>query len=534
LSTDQGASMSTSDARAATPHDGIHRSPLGDVEVPEMLLSEYVLRRASDVAEKPALIDAATGRSISYAELANGVRRLAGGLVARGLEPGDVVAIMAPNCPEYATAFLGVAHAGGTVTTINPSFTEREVRHQLQDSQPTRIITVSGLLETASAAAGVGIDDVVVLDDATGTKHFSELFGDPIDAPVRVGFDAPVAIPYSSGTTGASKGVVLTHRNLVVNAIQTILPLGLVEDDVVIAVLPFFHIYGMQVIMNSTFAVGGTVVTMPRFDLEGFLRAHQDYGITRSYVAPPIAIQLAKQPIVDEFDLSGLQQVFSGAAPLSAEVADEITARIGCVVEQGYGMTELAGASHITPRWGSKPGTVGVTVPCAQTMIVDLANGAPVGPGVDGEVLVRGPMVMAGYLNNPVATSATIDADGWLHTGDIGHMDEDGYLTIVDRLKELIKYKAWQVAPAELEAVLLTHPAVADAAVIGRPDDEAGEIPVGFVVLQPDAAVSKDDILAFVAGEVAGYKQLRQLELIDAIPKSPSGKILRRMLREKL
>ncbi|HEX5587030.1 MAG TPA: 4-coumarate--CoA ligase family protein [Acidimicrobiia bacterium] len=512
----------------------IHSSPLGDFDVPDVLITDMVLRHVDALADKPAIVDAPTGRTITYGQLDESVRRFAGGLVARGFGPGDVLAVMAPNCPEYAIVFLGVAYAGGTITTVNPSYTEREVRHQLDDAQPSLMIVTSAFVDTARAAAeGGSVREFFLLDDAEGAPCFTELYGDALAAPVEVPLDAPVAIPYSSGTTGLSKGVVLTHRNLVVNVLQTVPPLDLVADDVVIAVLPFFHIYGMQVIMNVTFAVGGTIVTMPRFDLEGFLRAHQEHGITRSYVAPPIAVQLAKQPMVDDFDLSAVKQVFSGAAPLSAEVQQEIEARLGCKVEQGYGMTELSGASHVTPRTGCKQGSVGVTVPNAQTMIVDPATGQSLGFGVDGEVWVRGAMVMRGYLNNPEATAATIDDDGWLHTGDIGHVDDDGHLYIVDRLKELIKYKAWQVAPAELEAVLLTHPAVADAAVIGEPDDEAGEIPIGFVVLKADAVATDAEILSYVAGQVAGYKQLRKLTFIETVPKSPSGKILRRVLRDQ-
>ena len=222
--------------------------------------------------------------------------------------------------------------------------------------------------------------------------------------------------------------------------------------------------------------------------------------------------------MVDEYDLSSVRQVFSGAAPLSAELAAEAGGRLGCEVVQGYGMTELSPVSHITPTGGFKPGSVGVTAPNTETLIVDPLTGDPVEGGVDGEVWVRGPQVMTGYLNNPEATAATIDADGWLHTGDIGHLDEDGHLYVVDRLKELIKFKGFQVAPAELEGVLLSHPAVADAAVVGLPDEEAGEVPVGFVVLKPDRSASGEDILAFVAGEVASFKQLRQVVFIDAVP----------------
>jgi len=290
----------------------------------------------------------------------------------------------------------------------------------------------------------------------------------------------------------------------------------------------------MQVIMNSTLAAGATVVTMPRFDLAEFLRLHQEHRITRAYVAPPIAVALAKHPIVDDYDLSDLEQIFSGAAPLSAELALETGARLDCEVVQGYGMTELSPVSHLTPSGQYKPGSVGVTAPNTETMIVDPETGKALGLGEDGEVWVRGPQVMAGYLNNPEATASTIDADGWLHTGDIGHVDEDGHLYIVDRLKELIKYKGFQVAPAELEAMLLTHPAIADAAVIGRPDDEAGEIPVGFVVLKDGQDASEDEILAFVADHVATFKRLGSVTFVDEVPKSASGKILRRLLRDRV
>jgi acyl-CoA synthetase (AMP-forming)/AMP-acid ligase II len=329
-----------------------------------------------------------------------------------------------------------------------------------------------------------------------------------------------------------SKGVVLTHRNLVANVLQTQAPLDIREDETVIAALPFFHIYGMQVIMNTSLAFGATIITMPRFDLEQFLQLHQDHSITRSYVAPPIVVGLAKHPIVDNYDLSALEQMMSGAAPLSAELALEAGERLGCEVIQGYGMTELSPVSHITPKGQFKPGSVGVTAPNTETKIVD-PMGNELGVGEDGEVCVRGPQVMPGYLNNPSATAATIDDDGWLHTGDVGHIDEDGHLYIVDRLKELIKYKGFQVAPAELEALLLTHPAVADAAVIGVADDEAGEIPVAFVVLKDGQDVSDTDIMEFVAGQTANYKHLRRVTFTDTIPKSPSGKILRRILRDQ-
>jgi len=302
---------------------------------------------------------------------------------------------------------------------------------------------------------------------------------------------------------------------------------------VLIAVLPFFHIYGMQVLMNCGLRAGATIITMPRFDLEQFLALHQEHAVTRSFVAPPIVVALAKHPIVDKYDLSALQQVFSGAAPLSAELAIEAGNRLDCEVVQGYGMTEMSPVSHLTPPGWFKPGSAGVTAPNTEMRIVDVLSGEDRGIDEDGELWIRGPQVMKGYLNNVKATELTLDTDGWLHTGDIGHVDSDGHLFIVDRLKELIKYKGFQVAPAELEALLLTHPAVADAAVVGLPDEEAGEIPVAFVVLRQGVSATAEEVQQFIAGQVASYKQIRRLTFIDAVPKSASGKILRRVLRDQ-
>ncbi len=511
-----------------------HRSPLPDVEIPDTALTPFVLRRAAELADKPALIDAPTGRTLTYGQLDGAVRMLAGGLVARGFARGQVLALMAPNLPEYAVVFHGVAMAGGIVTTINPTYTAREVHHQLVDAGATIIVTVPLFVQTArEAMEQTAVTELFVMGEADGERPLTALFGAPLaeQVPVVPAEDL-VVLPYSSGTTGLSKGVMLTHTNLVANICQVLSSADVREDERFVAVLPFFHIYGMQVLMNTGLAAGATVVTLPRFDLAQFLDAHQKYGITRSFVAPPIVVALAKHPMVDGYDLSTLEQIFSGAAPLSAELALEAGARLGCEVVQGYGMTEMSPVSHLTPPGAFKPGSVGVTAPNTELDIVDPASGQSQPVGANGELWVRGPQVMKGYLNNPVATALTIDEQGWLHTGDIGHVDEDGHVFIVDRLKELIKYKAFQVPPAELEALLLTHPAVADVAVVGLPDDEAGEIPAAFVVLRPGATATEADLTEFVAGQVAHYKQIRRLTFIDAVPKSASGKILRRVLRE--
>jgi acyl-CoA synthetase (AMP-forming)/AMP-acid ligase II len=512
----------------------IHKSPLPDVTIPEVPLTTFVFANAAKKADKVAFVEGASGRTVTYGELLDSVQRFAGGLTAKGFGPGQVLAIMAPNLPEYAVWFHGAAMTGGTVTTVNPTYTAHEVHHQLNDAGATIMITIPMFLETAKEAAkDTKVETIYVVGDGgDGAEPVASLMGEPLTEHAPVDLDDTVVLPYSSGTTGLSKGVMLTHRNLVSNIVQTVVPADLREDETIIAVLPFFHIYGMQVLMNCGLAMGATVVTMPRFDLELFLQLHQDHGITRSFVAPPMVVALAKHPIIDNYDLSKLEQVFSGAAPLSAELALEAGARIDCEVVQGYGMTELSPVSHLTPRGGFKAGSVGVTAPNTELLVVDPATGDPVGVDLDGEIWVRGPQVMKGYLNNAAATANTIDDDGWLHTGDIGHVDDEGHVFVVDRLKELIKFKGFQVPPAELEALLLTHPAVADAAVIGVADDEAGEIPVGFVVLKPGQDATEADIMAFVAERVATYKQVRKVTFIEAIPKSASGKILRRVLRD--
>jgi acyl-CoA synthetase (AMP-forming)/AMP-acid ligase II len=511
----------------------IHRSPLPDIEIPDLPLTRYVLARAADQADKPALIDGPSGRALTYAGLDSAVRSLAGGLVARGFGKGDVLAVMAPNVPEYAVVFHGAAMAGGIVTTINPTYTETELNTQLQDSGARILVTIPPLVPAAGrGCAGTRVAEIYVFGEAEGAKPLAALFGPPLAEHVAVGPDDVVALPYSSGTTGLCKGVMLTQRNMVANIAQMLATLQIEPDERLVAVLPFFHIYGMQVLMNCSLRAGATVVTLPRFELEQFLRVHQDHRITRSFVAPPIVLALAKHPLVDEFDLGRLTQVLSAAAPLEVGLADECGKRLDCEVVQGYGMTELSPASHITPPGWFRPGSVGVTVPNTQTRIVDPVTGADVGIGEEGEIWVSGPQVMKGYLNSPQATAAMIDADGWLRTGDLGHIDADGHLYVVDRLKELIKYKGFQVPPAELEATLLRHPDVTDAAVVGLPDEEAGEIPVGYVTLRPGASAGPEEIRQFVAGQVATYKQLRRLEVIDAIPKSASGKILRRLLRD--
>lgn len=514
----------------------IFTSPLPDIEVPDVALTEHVFRHADRLADRPAIVDGPTGRTYTYAELQGAAHKVGGGLVADGFRKGDVLAVLAPNIPEYAIVFHAAALAGGTVTTLNPTYTVEEIEHQLNDSGARYLVTIQLFLENAQAAAArSGVDEIFVIGEADGARSFFELLlADAIPAQVEIDPATHVVVlPYSSGTTGLPKGVELTHRNLVANLSQTVPAAEVDEDDVILAVLPFFHIYGMQVLMNGALFHGAKTVTMPRFDVADFLRTIQDYGVTRIAAVPPIVLALAKHPMVEEFDLSSLVQVGSGAAPLSAEIEQLAAARTGARVVQGYGLTETSPVTHTALPASYKSGSIGVLVSNTEVRVVDPETGEDLDVNEPGELWIRGPQVMRGYFNNPQATAASIDEDGWFKTGDIGMVDEDGSWYITDRLKELIKYKGFQVAPAELEAVLLTHPSVADAAVIGVPDEEAGEVPKAFIVLEPGKYMTLEDIVAHVSEHLAHYKQPREVEFVEEIPKSLSGKILRRLLRER-
>ena len=516
----------------------IYKSPFPELTIPGLPLTEVVLAQAQRFGDKAALVDGPTGRTITYRQLVSGVTRIASSLAKRGFKKADVLAIYSPNVPEYALAFLAVARLGGVVTTINPLYTPHELKHQLKDAGASYLLTIPAFLDNAKKGSGdLGIREYFVFGEADGATSFSSLLETDGSLP-EVSIDAKediVVLPYSSGTTGLPKGVMLTHYNLVANimqleSMQQASPHPIDEQDVVLGLLPFYHIYGMVVIMFYALYKGATVVTMPRFDMEQFLNIIQGFKISYANLVPPIVLALAKHPLVDSYDLSSLKTIFSGAAPLGGDVASACAQRLNCEVCQGYGMTELSPVSHANPDHSAKidRASVGPALANTECRIVDPATGKDAEPGTPGELLVRGPQVMKGYLNNPTATANTIDADGWLHTGDIATVDEKGYFAVVDRVKELIKYKGLQVAPAELEALLLSHPDVADVAVIGIADEEAGELPKAFVVKK--AEVSDEELKAYVSERVAPYKKIRAVEFVQQIPKSSSGKILRRVL----
>ncbi len=515
----------------------IFRGPFPEVAIPEMPVTAFVLQHANERGNKPAIIDGPSGRTITYAELADQISRVAASLWKRGFRKGEVFGILSPNLPEYALAFHAVASLGGIVSPVNPLYTEHEIAHQLKDAGARFLVTVPQFLEKATAAAReAAIEELFIFDEGEtevdGATRFSSLLASDGQFPeVEINpREDLVALPYSSGTTGLPKGVMLTHYNLVANMCQMEGLDYFTENDTLICVLPLFHIYGLVVVLNMGLYQGSTIVTVPRFELEPFLKLLQDYGVTLAHLVPPIVLTLSKNPVVDNYDLSKLKTIFCGAAPLDEQLTRACMQRLGCEVRQGYGMTETSPVTHSSPADPKqvKFGAVGVPAPNTECKVVNLDTGEPLAHNQEGEVCVRGPQIMKGYLNRPEATTATVDPDGWLHTGDIGYADNEGHFFIVDRAKELIKYKGFQVPPAELEALLLTHPCVADAAVIPCPDEEAGEIPKAFVVLK--GQVTAAELMDFVEERVAPYKKIRLLEFIDKIPKSASGKILRRVL----
>lgn len=513
-----------------------------EVEIPTSSIYDYIFASLkNEELERIAVVDGT--QQITYGQLRQKIDALAGALIAKGIQPNDVIALHAPNSLGFIVAFHAILRAGATVTTLNVLYSPIEISSQISDSKAKLCITTSMFLPNAVAGvtdAGLGHEQIIVLDHAENHVSISDLISHAYRPPESFVHAATkiAVLPYSSGTTGKAKGVMLTHLNLVANIVQCSAVLPIREDDTVLAVLPFFHIYGMNVIMNLTLQQRGKLVILPKFDLKPFLELIQNEKCSSIYIAPPIAVALTKHPLVKEYDLSSIRTIVCGAAPMDEALGAALIKQIPAVLLQGFGMTELSPVSHVTPL--NNPdipvGSIGLAVPNISFKVVDLQTGKEIekvqnGRTQAGEMLVKGPNVMVGYLNNQEATNATITSDGYLHTGDIVEVGPQGEVYVVDRLKELIKYKGYQVPPAELEALLLTHPAIADAAVVAHPDEDAGEIPRAFVVLQPHSHITEDEIMAFVSAKVAPHKRIRIVDFIEAIPKSLSGKILRKELR---
>ncbi|HET9007524.1 MAG TPA: AMP-binding protein [Actinomycetes bacterium] len=512
-------------------------SPYAPVEVGGTTLHGMVLEAAARFGDRPALVDGPSGATVSYRLLAERVQGVAAGLAERGFGPGDVLALWAPNLPQWAGVALGAMAAGGTVTGASPACTERELAAQLADADASVLVTVPELVPAArSAAAAAGVGEVVVLGEADGATPILDLLA-ASGAPPAPELDPATAVgllPYSGGTTGLPKGVLLTHANLVTSVRQVGSGLRVGERDTLLAVPPFSHIMGFLVTLALPLCSGATVVTMPRFDPGRFLELLERHRVTVLVGAPPMLRVLAGHPLAAGADLGSLELVVCGGAPLTADAQRALSARLpGATVGQAWGLTETTvGLSMPDRDAGSVPGTVGRVMPNTELRVVDPGSGRDLAAGQPGELVARGPQVMAGYLHRPEATAAMVDPDGWLRTGDLGLVDGQGNVVIVDRLKELIKVSGYQVAPAELEALLATHPAVADAAVLRRRDPASGEVPVAVVVPRPGAEPDPDELLAWVAERVEPHKRVRAVRFADAIPRTPSGKLLRRALAD--
>jgi acyl-CoA synthetase (AMP-forming)/AMP-acid ligase II len=524
----------------------IYRSPFPPLEAGFAAVPQLVRDIGQRMPDQPALMTAPGDPAISYVKLAGQIDQVAADLADRGFSPGDVLAIRAPNMPAWAVAALAAMAAGGAVTGISPLATGPEVTAQLADAGAGMLVTAPSLLadsRAAAAAAGtakvVDIGDLLARADGkpSGVMPGSQAL--PGKAPSRrkalshgvtIGPRQVALLPYSSGTTGLPKGVMLTHANLTAAARQVGCGLALTPGDRVLGVAPLAHVMGFVVALCTPLAAGATAVMLPRYDLHALLAAAERHRVTVLVAPPPVIAALAGDPAVCRYDLSGVQMIISGGAPLRRELQQQVARRFpGAVVGQGYGLTETP-AIPVPVRAGMVPGSVGRVAPSTELRLVDPVTGQDAGPGQRGELWARGPQVMAGYLGRPEATAQILDPDGWLRTGDLGYIDADGNVFIVDRLKELIKVNAYQVAPAEIEALLAGHPQVADAAVIPRPDARTGEVPVAVVV--PDGTLEPDQLIDWVAEHLPPHKRIRAVRLVSQIPRTPSGKILRRLLIE--
>jgi long-chain acyl-CoA synthetase len=509
------------------------------IDIPEIPFGEMLWESAQRFPEKIALVF--QGQKMSYRELDGLANSCANALAKLGVKKGDRVALYMTNRPEYIISLYGIARLGAVFTPMNPTYKEGEIEHQLNDAEASVLIVQESLYPLVRNVRPQlpSMREIVIVGQRAeaGTHLFRDLIRHSVPKhppqPTLNWAEDLVALPYSSGTTGLPKGVMLTQQNLVANNLQFMSSGRITEQDTLLIFLPFYHIYGIMLLGGGLYA-GATLVIMEAFDLERSLMLAQQHGVTLYYAVPPILVALDNSARVTQYACPRLRYIMVGAAPLAPDVAQRVQEKMQVPVLQGYGLTEASPVTHLNPvdQGCVKLDSVGVAVPNQEQKIVDLETGErELEVGEIGELYVKGPHIMKGYWKAPEETARVL-RDGWLATGDIARMDREGYIYIVDRKKEMIKYKGFSVAPAEVEAVLFQHAAVADCAVIGKPDAEAGEIPKALVILRPGEEVAPEVLMEFVESRVAGYKQIREVEFVTSIPKTASGKVLRRVLIE--
>lgn len=526
-----------------------HRGPAPDIEIPNSSLYDLIFAGLSETdAARTAFVHSETGLRVSFGEVKRDIDAVATWLAGHGVGPGDAVAIDLPNCPEFAAAFHGIARTGAASSPINPAAIAGEIARQLRETKSGYVLTNQMLLPKvaeAATAAGLAPENVIVLEGAPTHTPWADLVATEPNPP-EVSIDPAthiVCLPVSSGTSGMPKVVMLSHRNLVANMLQfneVLKPLG--DDNSIVAFLPYSHIYGMTTNLNYGLFRRFPQYTMSSFAPQSFLGVIAAHRPTILFVVPPVAAFLAKHPAVSSVPWDSVRLIVCGAAPLDGPVGEAIQTRLGTRVVQGYGMTELSPVTHVIPldRRDIDLGSIGPAIPNVRFRVVDPETGLDVevpaqGQSAPGELWCTGPNAMLGYLGVPRDTDAVLDAQGWVHTGDLVTVDAESVVRIVDRIKELIKRRGFQVAPAELEALLCAHPAVADAGVLGLASTAAGEqIPYALVQLREGAEVGARELIGWVADQVAGYKRLGGLSFVEKVPRSTAGKILRRELPKLL
>jgi len=507
---------------------------------PEIPLFQILKNTAMMFPDKTAIL---YPHKLTYKELDVSSDRLATALAHLDAKKGNTIALYMWNSPEFIVAFFGALKLGATVTALNPSFKEKDAKYQLEDSESVIVIVDDELYPIIERIRHKvpKLKNVIVVGESKhpGKYSFEEFIEKHLPHPPKVEFDPKedlAVIQYTGGTTGLPKGCMLTHYNITSNIFQLTIASTLerTRDDIMLAHLPLYHIYGMTSVMSASIRLGISLVIMKRFELEKFLELIQEFKVTSVLtVMPVLALLVNSQELVKQYDLSSIRFINNGGTPIIPETARKLQKLTGVTVVQGYGLSEASPVTHENPLRHTKIESVGPPIPDTEQKIVDPETGAKELPhGEVGEVIIRGPQVMKGYWKKPEATAKTI-RKGWLYTGDLGKIDEDGYLYIVDRKKEIIKYKGFTIGPAEIEAVLYEHPAVAGCAVIGKPDPVAGEIPKAFVALKDGAKATEEELIKFVEERVAGYKKIREVEFVETVPRSLAGKVLRRVFIEK-